>query len=129
MDRPNYGLLLDTGNFLCVDEDPLVAVARCAPLAKMVHLKDFYVRQAERLTGVGGLFRCDAGSWFSTNSGLYMLRGSILAQGDLDVWKTLKLIRDSGYDGYVSVEFEGMEDGEVGSIVGMHAARYILDRA
>ena len=129
VDRPNYGLLLDTGNFLCVDEDPLVAVARCAPLAKMVHLKDFYVRQAERLTGVGGLFRCDAGSWFSTNSGLYMLRGSILAQGDLDVWKTLKLIRDSGYDGYVSVEFEGMEDGEVGSIVGMHAARYILDRA
>ena len=129
VDRPNYGLLLDTGNFLCVDEDPLGAAARCAPLAKMVHLKDFYVRQAERLTGVGGLFRCDAGSWFSTNSGLYMLRGSILAQGDLDVWKTLKLIRDSGYDGYVSVEFEGMEDGEVGSIVGMHAARYILDRA
>lgn len=128
VNRPNYGLLLDTGNFFCVDEDPLVAVAKCAPLAKMVHLKDFYVRKADRLTGVGGLFRCDAGSWFSTNSGLYMLRGSILAQGDLDVWKTLKLLRDSGYDGYVSVEFEGMEDGETGSIVGMHAARYILER-
>ena len=54
---------------------------------------------------------------------------AVMPQGDLDVWKTLKLIRDSGYDGYVSVEFEGMEDGEVGSIVGMHAARYILDRA
>ena len=55
-----------------------------------------------------------------------MLRGSILAQGDLDVWNTLKTIRDSGYDGYVSVEFEGMENGEVGSIVGMNAARHIL---
>ena len=126
--RPNYGLLLDTGNFACVDEDPLVAVKKCAPLAKMVHLKDFYLRRADRLTGVGGLFRCDAGSWFSTNSGETMLRGSILGQGDLDVWRTLALIRDSGYDGYLSVEFEGMEEGETGSIVGMHAARYILER-
>ena len=124
--RENYGLLLDTGNFACVDENTLVAVKKCAPYAKMVHLKDFYIRRADRLTGVGGLFRCDAGSWFSTNSGEYMLRGSILAQGDLDVWNTLKTIRDSGYDGYVSVEFEGMENGEVGSIVGMNAARHIL---
>lgn len=126
VDRENYGLLLDTGNFACADENPLVAVKKCAPYAKMVHLKDFYIRPAARLTGVGGLFRCDAGSWFSTNSGEYMLRGSILAQGDLDVWGTLKLIRDSGYDGYVSVEFEGMESGETGSIVGMNAARHIL---
>ena len=81
----------------------------------------------ERLTGVGGLFRCDAGSWFSTNSGLSMLRGSILAQGDLDVWETLRLIRDSGYDGYVSVEFEGMEEGRAGSEYGMDAARFILE--
>ena len=93
----------------------------------MVHLKDFYIRKTERLTGVGGLFRCDAGSWFSTNSGLSMLRGSILAQGDLDVWETLRLIRDAGYDGYVSVEFEGMEDGRAGSEYGMDAARFILE--
>ena len=36
-------------------------------------------------------------------------------------------IRDSGYDGYVSVEFEGMEDGRAGSEYGMDAARFILD--
>ncbi len=126
VDRDNFGLLLDTGNFACVDEDCTVAVQKCAPYAKMVHLKDFYKRPATLLAGVGGLFRCDAGSWFSTNSGLTMLRGSILAQGDLDVWTSLRLIRDAGYDGYVSVEFEGMEDGKLGSIFGMEAARYIL---
>ncbi len=126
VDRDNFGLLLDTGNFACVDEDCTVAVQKCAPYAKMVHLKDFYKRPASLLAGVGGLFRCDAGSWFSTNSGLTMLRGSILAQGDLDVWTSLRLIRDAGYDGYVSVEFEGMEDGKLGSIFGMEAARYIL---
>lgn len=129
VERENFGLLLDTGNFICVDENTAVAVKKCAPIAKMVHLKDFYIRRADKLTGNGGLFRCDSGCWFSSNSGEYMLRGSILAQGDLDVWSTLKFIRDAGYDGYVSVEFEGMEDGKIGSETGMEAARYILANA
>lgn len=127
VDRENFGMLLDTGNFICVDEDCTVAVKKCAPYAKMVHLKDFYIRRADRLTGNGGLFRCDSGCWFSSNSGEYMLRGSILAQGDLDVWTTLSHIKNAGYNGYVSVEFEGMEDGKIGSETGMNAARYILE--
>lgn len=127
VDRPNFGLLLDTGNFACVDENPTIAVKKCAPYAKMVHLKDFYIRETRRLPGIGGLFRCDAGSWFSSNSGEYMLRGSILAQGDLDVWASLRFLHDAGYNGWVSVEFEGMEDGETGSEAGMNAARAILD--
>lgn len=56
-----------------------------------------------------------------------MLRGSILAQGDLDVWSSLRYIQEAGFDGYVSVEFEGMEEGEAGSEYGMDAARYILN--
>ena len=124
VDRPNYGLLLDTGNFRCVDEDPLVAVKKCASIAKMVHLKDFYVRRTDQMRGVER-----SGGWFSAGSGVYLLRGSILAQGDLDVWSSLKLIRDSGYNGYVSIEFEGMENCEVGCISGMQAARLILEKA
>ncbi|MCQ2433476.1 MAG: sugar phosphate isomerase/epimerase [Clostridia bacterium] len=127
VDRENFGMLLDTGNFACVDENCMVAVKKCAPYAKMVHLKDFYIRRADRLTGNGGLFRCDSGCWFSSNSGESMLRGSILAQGDLDIWAILGFIKDSGYDGNVSVEFEGMEDGKIGSETGMNAARYILE--
>ena len=122
VDRPNYGLLLDTGNFRCVDEDPLVAVKACASQAKMVHLKDFYVRKNDQLRGVEKF-----GSWFSSASGEYRLRGSILAQGDLDVWNSLRMIRDAGYDGYVSIEFEGMENCECGCIAGMNAARWILE--
>ena len=118
VNRDNFGMLLDTGNFACVDENCTVAVQKCAPYAKMVHLKDFYIRPESRLTGVGGLFRCDAGCWFSTNSGLTMLRGSILAQGDLDVWTSLKILKESGYDGNVSVEFEGMEDKLLGISLG-----------
>lgn len=125
VDRPNYGLLLDTGNFRCVDEDTLVAVKNCLAAAKMVHLKDFFVRKNETLHGLDQV--CSA--WFPSASGEYRLRGSILGQGDLDVWNSLKLIRDAGYDGYVSIEFEGMEDCEKGCIIGMRTARYILENA
>ncbi|MDR2656955.1 MAG: sugar phosphate isomerase/epimerase, partial [Oscillospiraceae bacterium] len=33
VDHPNFGALVDIGNFLCVDEDPLHAVSKLAPLA------------------------------------------------------------------------------------------------
>jgi len=125
--RDNFGMLLDTGNFACVDEDCTVAIQKCAPYARMVHLKDFYIRPRQRLADIGGLFRCDSGNWFSSNSGQYMLRGAILAQGDLDVQASIQILQDSGYQGYVSVEFEGMEDGKIGSCAGMQAARYFLN--
>lgn len=124
--RDNFGLLLDTGNFACVDENCTVAVQKCAPYAQMVHLKDFYIRRTSSLPNLGGLFRCDSGCWFSSNSGEYMLRGSILAQGDLDVHRTLEIIDGSGFDGYVSIEFEGMEDPAAGSEMGIRAARCFL---
>ena len=40
VDHPNYGIQLDIGNFLCVDETPLDAVSACAPYAFNLHAKD-----------------------------------------------------------------------------------------
>ncbi len=122
----NCKILIDTGNFACVDEDCTVAVKKCLPYTKYIHLKDFYIRLSDRIAGAGGLFRCDSGCWFSSNSGRYMLRGSILGQGDLDVYAIIKDITESGYGGYVSVEFEGMEDCRIGSQVGLSAADTIF---
>jgi len=42
----NYRITIDVGNFLCGDEDPVAAVRACLPLAAMVHIKDFYIRDA-----------------------------------------------------------------------------------
>ncbi len=122
VDRPNFRMLVDTGNFACVDEDCAVAVAKSISYAGMLHLKDFYIRKKDRLPGVGGLFRCDSGSWFSSNSSRYMLRGSILGQGDLDMTDILNTIKLSGFAGYASIEFEGMEDNAAGSEAGIAAA-------
>lgn len=117
----NYGLLLDTGNIVCVDEDPSVAAQTLAPLCKMVHLKDFYIRHRD--PGDSHLFDC-AGTWFRSRSGKY-LRGAILAQGDLDIWQILGELKKHGYDGNIVIEFEGLEDGPYASSVGMQNARRI----
>ncbi len=116
VDRPNFKTTLDVGNFLCVDEDPLVGVKKNLPYTVMVHFKDFYIRPSYRDPGEG--------DWFRSNHGTY-LRGSIIGHGDIDVWQAVKMIKDSGYDGYISIEFEGMEDCKVGSKIGMDNVRRI----
>ena len=121
VNNENYGLLLDTGNIVCVDEDAAVAAQTLAPLTRMVHLKDFYIRSRD--PGDATQFDC-AGSWFRSRGGKY-LRGAILAQGDLDMWSILHSIKSSGYDGDIVIEFEGLEDAPYASAVGMQNARRI----
>jgi sugar phosphate isomerase/epimerase len=112
VNRDNFKTTLDIGNFMCVDEDSVAAVKRNITYASMVHFKDFYLRPSHRNPGEG---------WFRTASGNY-LRGAILGQGDIDVWEVLRVIKHSGYNGYVSIEFEGMEDCLVGAKSGMDNA-------
>ena len=121
VDDENYGLLLDTGNIVCVDEDAAVAADTLAPLTRMVHLKDFYIRTRD--PGDSTQFDC-AGSWFRSRGGKY-LRGAILAQGDLDLWAILRSLKAAGYDGDIAIEFEGLEDAKYASAVGMQNARRI----
>ena len=98
--RPNFKTTIDVGNFLCVDEDPLIATERNLPVASFVHLKDFYVRKRGNNPGDG---------WLKTLGGNYLL-GSIVGFGDMDTRGILGAIVESGYDGFVSIEFEGNED-------------------
>ncbi|HHW24261.1 MAG TPA: sugar phosphate isomerase/epimerase [Bacillota bacterium] len=128
--RENFGVLCDIGNFACVDEDCLVAVKKVLPYTKFFHLKDFYIRKTEELPLGGGLFRCDSGNWFSTNSGEYMLRGSILGQGDLPVRHIFRAICEyaPSADMFGSLEFEGMEAPEDGSRLGMATAEALCAR-
>ncbi|MBQ6804360.1 MAG: sugar phosphate isomerase/epimerase [Clostridia bacterium] len=121
VDHENYGLLLDTGNIVCVDEDASVAAKTLAPITKMVHLKDFYIRTRD--PGDATQFDC-AGSWFRSRGGKY-LRGAILAQGDLDMYAVLGALKNSGYDGDIVIEFEGLEDAKYASAVSLQNARRI----
>ncbi|MDR2687730.1 MAG: sugar phosphate isomerase/epimerase [Oscillospiraceae bacterium] len=99
--HPNFGALADIGNFLCADEDPAAATGNIAALALHVHAKDFHVKP-----GCGD----DPGrGWFRSRGGNY-LRGAIVGHGSVPVRQCLANLRRAGYGGYVSIEFEGMED-------------------
>ncbi|MCW3795349.1 sugar phosphate isomerase/epimerase [Paenibacillus sp. LS1] len=117
--RSNFKTTLDVGNFLCVDEDPVSAVKNNIPYASIVHAKDFYWRPSYRNPGEG---------WFQTSHGNY-LRGAIVGQGDIDMPEVFRVLKQSGYDGYISVEFEGMEDCKTASRIAMDNVRRLWEEA
>lgn len=114
VNHDNYGLLVDIGNFICVDEDPALAVSRVAPYAVHVHLKDMLVRPEP----VGPI--CNA-----TRGGNYFA-GTVVGEGDIPVKRCLKILKQAGYDGIVSLEYEGSEDCLTGIARGLANVRKIL---
>lgn len=112
VNRNNFKLTLDIGNFMCVDENSLDAVRRTLPYASIIHLKDFYYRPSHRNPGEG---------WFPTAKGNY-LRGAILGHGDIALPEIMREIKQSGYNGYISIEFEGWEECQWASRISMSNA-------
>ncbi|MDF0480510.1 sugar phosphate isomerase/epimerase [Vagococcus sp. PNs007] len=105
VNHSNFKLLVDMGNFLCVDEDPLEAVSRVAPYAGYAHAKDFHIKPgSDAFPGEG---------FFGTRGGNY-LRGAITGHGNVPVEQCLVILRNAGYKGPLAIEFEGIEDNHYG---------------
>lgn len=100
VNHPNFGLTIDMGNFLCVDADPVEAVKQLSPYVIMAHAKDFHVKPKKQSPGP---------DWFDTPKSI-ALRGAIAGHGVVDIPAQLKLLKKAKYDGWLSLEFEGMED-------------------
>ena len=100
VNNDNYGWLVDIGNFICVDADPARAVQIAAPYAFHVHAKDFICKSGE--------LRRPSGFGVSASGNFY--RGTVIGHGDVPVATCINRLRDAGYDGWVSIEFEGMEE-------------------
>lgn len=115
VDRENFGHQLDVGNYTCVDDIPEISVKKMIGFAKTVHMKDFYIRPEHRNPGDSAQFDCE-NSWFRSVGGSY-LRGSILAQGDIDIWDVMRTVKKSGFDSDIFLEYEGMEECEYGTRV------------
>ncbi len=97
----NFGALVDIGNFLCADEDPVVAVGRMAPFAFHAHAKDFIVKSG---------MEADPGEGFFQSRGGNYLRGTIVGHGNVPVAQCVRVLKNAGYDATFSIEFEGCED-------------------
>ena len=101
VNHPNFGVLADIGNFCCADEDPCKATGNLAAMTKHAHAKDFHIKPGTQENPGEG--------WFQSRGGNY-LRGAIIGHGDVAIRQALGNLRRAGYDGYVSIEFEGMEN-------------------
>ena len=102
VNSPNYGVLVDIGNFLCADEDPVVASSILKPYVKNIHCKDFYFKSGREHKPQGP-------GWFVTRGGNY-LKGATVGDGVVPVVQCINVLRSEGYDGYITIEYEGTED-------------------
>ena len=104
VNHPNFGLLCDIGNFMCADEISVNSVSQVAPYAIYVHAKDFLYKSAGECVDGNA-----PSGYFATRGGNY-LRGTITGNGVVNLAECMKILKAAGYDGYVSLEFEGPEE-------------------
>lgn len=109
VDNKNYGFLCDVGNFGGVDENNVTAVSKLLDMIVHVHAKDNFTRSG---------MSYNPGRGYNISRGGNYRRGTIFGHGDVPTFQILKAIKNSGYDGFVSLEFEGMEDALDGVVIG-----------
>ena len=102
VDCDNYGLLIDMGNFACADADSALAVSRLANYAVHVHAKDFI----KRAFGEPDY----AGESYIVTRACNKLCACVVGEGDIPVAQCAAILKKAGYDGYLSIEYEGAED-------------------
>lgn len=112
----NFGALVDIGNFMCADEDPAKAVGNVANYALHVHAKDFHFKKGTEFIPDEGFFMTRGGNF---------LRGAIIGHGAVPIVQCLRILKRAGYNGYITVEFEGMEDAETGVRCGLDTLKRI----
>ncbi len=83
----------DTGNFLLVDQDSVEAVTQVASLANMAHFKDF--------TPGDGVYGSLAGKRY---------RGAVIGEGCVNLPGCVEALKLGGFDGWLSLEYEGEGD-------------------
>ena len=90
----------DTGNFMTVNQDSVEAVKIVAPFTGSVHFKDFRWAKPEETEHV-----------YEGLNGSRII-GTAIGEGDVDLPKVVQALRDAGYQGFLTIEYEGVEDPE-----------------
>ncbi|GMX61609.1 sugar phosphate isomerase/epimerase [Paenibacillus elgii] len=93
----------DTGNFLLVNEHPGEALETLHTQVAHVHFKDF-VRVDEHYEGRS--YQALSGDRFA---------GRIAGEGSIDLNSLMTRLRQAGYDGWLTVEYEGDEEQKSGA--------------
>lgn len=116
VNHENFGLLIDMGNFVCADEDSASAVSRLAPYAIYVHAKDMYIYPGD----------CQQGRF---TRGGNKFAGAAVGEGIIPVEQNLRILKLAGYDGVVSIEYEGKKDCIEGITTGFKNLKAFIENA
>lgn len=98
VNSPALRVNFDTGNFLPVGQDPVAAAQDLAPLVVLVHLKDMKLAKGDETGHV------------AADPHGRLLTGSVIGEGLVDLPAVMAVLREAGYDGWLSLEFEGAEE-------------------
>lgn len=88
----------DTGNFMLVNQRSHEAIRQVAPVANMVHFKDF-MREPQGHEGF---------AYAALDGTRYV--GTAVGEGDVDLAACIRELKHAGFDGWLSVEYEGEEN-------------------
>ncbi len=102
VNSPNLKLNIDIGNFLGVDEDPVSSVKRLAHLAVHIHIKDFRKENGK-------------------------ITPTVLGEGNVDLIGCLKVLKEKGYQGYLSLEYEAEVDSKIGVEKGLQTLKKAVE--
>ena len=89
------------GNFICSGCDRHKAVDIAIPYAFHVHATDFLFKKGSEM---------DPGDGWVKSRGQNHIRGTVVGHGVIPVAQCVEMFKAAGYEGYLSLEFEGMEE-------------------
>ena len=115
VNHENFGLLVDMGNFVCVDEDSASAVSQLAPYAVHVHAKDMYVFDGNVPHG-------------SFTRGGNKFEGAVIGEGIIPIEQDVRILKLAGYDGTISIEYEGNRDCIEGIVEGRKYLKAVIEK-
>lgn len=110
---PRLRATFDVGNFLLAGQDNMEALAQVAPRLEHVHFKDWKVVPATAPQAYPG-----------TDGRHY--QGEVLGKGVLNLPEAVKRLRKLGYPGWISVEYEGVDDPREAASAGVAYLQSLL---
>ncbi|MDO3679487.1 sugar phosphate isomerase/epimerase family protein [Paenibacillus ehimensis] len=114
VNSPALRSTFDTGNFLLVDDQPNEAMDKLLGVVSHVHFKDFLP--------VGEDY---AGRKYKSLGGV-LYAGKVPGEGIVDLKHLLGKLKRSGYQGWLTVEYEGDDEQKEGSVRSIDNLKAIL---
>jgi sugar phosphate isomerase/epimerase len=116
---PRLQVTYDVGNFLLADENPGAAAIRLGSRIVHAHYKDWHALKPDD----------DRPTRVVTSPDGARYTGAVLGEGVVDLVAATAALRQIGYQGHVSVEYEGVGDPREAVSRGVAYVRKLLDPA